>query len=223
MKKNYLKTILICALGIFVTNCEGEDGANGINGIDGVAGIDGADGINGENGIGFEELTQYGGITLNFEGTRSDDVTFTDTAEFKFTATEASYVNSHNSVVVGASSLSFNLLRFLSAPDDIFQYTTSGINLVVNNPGESTQSLNSNIFVQDYAIVTEDLKYFTFNGSYNNTSAGVTNFVITDYNFDDTTNNLTFSFSFDVAGVYNTTGNDLSISGEVDVIVLEEI
>ncbi|TPN85958.1 hypothetical protein [Aquimarina algicola] len=55
------------------------------------------------------------------------------------------------------------------------------------------------------------------------TNSRVVNFNVTDYTFDEATNALSFSFSMDVNGDYNQTGNDLSISGTVDVIVFERV
>ncbi|WP_103866465.1 hypothetical protein [Aquimarina sp. I32.4] len=66
-------------------------------------------------------------------------------------------------------------------------------------------------------------KYFNISNNFPDTNTNITNVSITDYNFDETTNNLTFSFSFDVAGVANDTGNDLTITGKVDTIVFEGI
>ncbi|GAA4276908.1 hypothetical protein [Aquimarina mytili] len=224
MKKNYLKSIAICALGMLLTNCEGEDGINGINGLDGENGIDGIAGINGENGVGFDELTQFGSITITFEGIRPDDVAFLDTAEFKYTAIEGDQLDENSSVEVSDSEISFDAVRFLSAPDDVYQETLVELDLDITNPGQDDEAIDFSLEVDDYAIISDDFKYVVIDdGEFSNTDAGVTNFVITNYSFNEDTHNLVFSFSFDVAGDSNETGNDLSISGEVDIIVLEEV
>ncbi len=224
--KNYFKIILVCFLAVSFYNCDGEDGADGLTGekgIDGANGIDGTNGNDGVNGVGFDELVKYGSIKLTLTGTRPDNVAFTDNSEFKFTPIEGNDLNYTNSVFKTSSSISFQLLRFLSAPDDIFQETTTGINFVVNNPGEDTQSIDFSISITNYAIIADDNKYFVVNNYFNGNGSGVTNFNITNYNFNDETNNLTFSFSFNVDGSNNSTGNELVVSGEVDVKVLESI
>ncbi|WP_438710356.1 hypothetical protein ACSTS3_15205 [Aquimarina muelleri] len=221
--KNYFKIILVCILAVFFYNCDGEDGADGLTGENGINGTNGNDGINGENGVGFDELVKYGSIKLTLTGTRPDNVSFTDSSEFKFTPIEGNNLNYTNSVFKTSSSISFQLLRFLSAPDDIFQETTTGINFVVNNPGEDTQSIDFSISITNYAIIVDDNKYFVVNNYFNGNGSGVTNFNIINYNFNEETNNLTFSFSFNVDRLNNSTGNDLTASGEVDVKVLERI
>ncbi|WP_109435656.1 hypothetical protein [Aquimarina sp. AU119] len=221
MKKMYLKTILICCLGIFLSNCEGEDGMNGLNGANG---IDGMNGENGQNGVGFDELTQFGSITLSFEGTRPDDVTFTDTVAFKFTAIEGDQLDENSSVTIQDSEINFELIRFLSTPDDSYQETLAAIDLDITNPGQDDQTISFDLEVDDYAIISNDNKYFVIDdGEFSNTDMGVSNFSITNYSFNEETNNLVFSFSMDIASDSNETGNNLSISGEVDVIVLEEV
>lgn len=221
MKKNYLKIIIISFLALSLANCDGEDGANGINGGNGA---DGENGIDGENGVGFGELTQFGSITVTFEGTRPDDVVFSDTSEFKFTAIEGDELSNNSGVEIDESEISFDLVRFLSAPDDVYQETTVEIDLDITNPGQEDESTEFTFEIDDYAIISDDFTFFVLDdGSYDNDGAGVSNFSITNYNYNEESHNLTFSFSFEVAGDNNDTGNDLKISGEVNVIVLEEI
>lgn len=221
--KNYFKIILVCFLAVSFYNCDGEDGTDGLTGEKGIDGTNGIDGVNGENGAGFDELVKYGSIKLTLTGTRPDNVAFTDNSEFKFTPIEGSDLDNTNSVSKTDSSISFQLLRFLSAPDDVFQEATTGINFTVNNPGEDTQSIDFSMSITDYAIISNDNKYFVMNNSFNGNGFGVTNFNITNYNFNEETNNLTFSFSFNVNASNNSTGNDLTASGEVNVKVLERI
>ncbi|MEW7288911.1 hypothetical protein [Aquimarina sp. 2304DJ70-9] len=219
------KVVLIFSLGIFLVNCEGEDGAigpAGENGITGTDGTNGSDGSDGENGVGFDELTKFGGITLTFEGTRPDDVAFTDIAEFKFTSTNAG----SNTFYTEDNYIEFDANRFISIPSQDNDDTPSvNLYLEVSNPGEESEEIDFNIYLNDYNIISEDLTYFTIDGSYSNGDGKgeVLNFSMSNYNFNEETNTLAFSFSFDVAAANNNTGNDLSISGEVNVIVLKSI
>jgi len=236
MKKVYILTLLVSFLCINFA-CEGEDGSNGTDGIDGVDGtngsdgLDGIDGINGingedgENSFVYDELTQYGSISLTLEGTRTDDVSFTDTSEFKFAAllvSDAWTSENTNLVSIGDSSTSFDVIRFLSTPSEDYNNSSVDLNFVVLYPGEESETFEFNLSIDNYAIISEDSKYFVLDEVFDNTDDSLTNFAITNYSFDDQTNNFIFSFSFEVSGENNDTGNTLYVSGEVNVVVLEE-
>ncbi|MEC3966781.1 hypothetical protein [Flagellimonas halotolerans] len=47
--------------------------------------------------------------------------------------------------------------------------------------------------------------------------------IIKDITYDTTAKHLTFSFAFTIPGADNVTGNDLHISGEVDITALKAI
>ncbi len=224
MTKNYLKITAFCALGILFSNCEGEDGANGLNGIAGVDGINGTNGEDGENGVGFDELTQFGSVTVTFEGTRPDNVPFNDTAEFKFTPVEGDQLTDFSGIIKEESVTHYSITRFLSSPDDDVQETLVGVGLDINNPGQEDETKELSFYIDDYAIISDDFKFVVLDeGNHESDDEGVSNVSITNYSFNEETHNLVFSFSFDVVGDDNDTGNDLKISGEVDVIVLEEV
>ncbi len=224
------KILLIGFLGVCLTNCEGEDGAvgpDGLDGANGIDGVDGTDGANGQDGVGFEELTQFGSINLTLNGTRKDNnEAFTDTKTLAFTAIDANSLINFNSFTTNETGdITFNLLRFLNTPDDDSQEFTAGITLNVINPGTDTQEFEFELELHEYNMIFEDLVVLQLNEIFDNQGIEppVSNFSITNFNFNDDTNNLNFSFSFDVDGVNNDSENDLSISGEVDVIVLENI
>ncbi len=225
MKNFFLRTIVIGVLGLLSTNCEDGDigpaGADGIAGLDGVDGANGQNGTNGQNGVGFDELAKFGSITLTLEGTRPDNIPFTKTDEFKFTAVED--IDRFNNVAIEENSLEFSIERTLSAPDDDFQGSEIEIFLVLTNPGEANETIEFDLFVDDYTMIFDDLTYFGFRDDFTNDQIGVTNFSITNFNFNNETNAVTFSFSFNVDAANNDTGHDLTISGEVDVVVVEDI
>ncbi len=210
--------MLLCTLGIFFSNC--EDGENGLDGIDGIDGVDGTDG---ENGVGFDELSKFGAITLNLEGTRPDGVPFTKTDTFKFIGVED--VDFLNTVFIDPENalLEFDAVRFLSTPDEEFQGSEVEVFAEVTNPGEQNQEILIFIGIADYAIIGDDLTFFRFDDSFETDDAGVSNVSITNFNFNNETNAFTISFSFDIDADNNSTGNDLSVSAEVDVIVFEDI
>ncbi|WP_271784221.1 hypothetical protein [Aquimarina algiphila] len=225
MKNFFLRTIVICALGLLSANCEDGDigpaGQDGIVGIDGVDGTDGINGTNGQNGVGFDELTKFGSITLTLEGTRPDNIPFTKTDEFKFTSVED--IDRDNNVEIGENNLDFKIERNLSVPDSDFVGSRIKIFLEFTDPGEVDEIIEFELSVDDYTMIFDDLTYFGFNGDFNNNRTEITNFSVTNFNFINETNTVTFSFSFDVDAANNDTGNDLAISGEVNVIVVEDI
>ncbi len=210
--------MLFCTLGIFCSSC--EEGENGLDGIDGIDGVNGSDG---ENGVGFDELSKFGAITLNLEGTRPDGVPFTKTDVFKFIGVED--IDFENTVFTDpdTSLLEFDTVRFLSTPDEEFQGSEVEVFAEVTNPGEQNQEILIFIGITDYAIIGDDLSFFRFDDSFETDDTGVSNVSITNFNFNNETNAFTISFSFDVDAANNSTGNDLSVSGEVDVIVFEDI
>ncbi|WP_146052847.1 collagen-like protein [Aquimarina sp. I32.4] len=164
--KNYLKTIATCALVTFLCSCEGEDGAigpsgergqNGIDGVDGTNGTEGQNGTDGQNGVGFDELVKYGSIKINLSGTRPDDVAFTDASEFKFSPIGADDLyNASSKNVINETTTGYRLRRFLSAPDDTYQFTIADINLTTINAGEANQRFEFELRIINYAVVTDD-------------------------------------------------------------------
>ncbi|WP_130735066.1 hypothetical protein [Flavobacterium sp. J27] len=200
-----MKAVLACFSMLLLTSCSVDDGKDG------------------ENGVGFDELTKFGVVKLTLTGVRPDEVPFSKTTAFKFTSVEGSDYNSSNSVQPSGSNLTFNILRYLSSPDDVFQESTVSFSLDVTDAGLATQALDLNSFrIENFAVVGDDLKYFVLSDSYNTTSTSA-NFQISNYTFNDATNELKFTFSFDVPASDNDSEHDMKVKGEVNVIVLEEI
>ncbi|WP_025744076.1 hypothetical protein [Aquimarina pacifica] len=224
-KSIFLRIACIGVFGLLFANCEdgeiGAPGSDGIDGVDGINGIDGVNGIDGQNGIAFDELAQFGSINLTLEGTRPDDIPFTITNEFKFTASDDLEIT--NAVSENGTDLFFTIERSLSTPDDSFQGSIAFINLSATNVGEQNQAFVFDLDIIDYALIFDDLDFLAFSGFFESTDPSVSDFEITGFNFDNQTNALTFLFDFQVDGENNTTGNDISISGEVDVIVVTSI
>ena len=232
----------ILAMSITLASCSGEDGKDGINGIDGIDGkdglngqdgtdgTDGQDGQDGQNGVGFDEMVQYGSVTLNLSGTRPDGVAFEDTNTFKFTPPDGDFLNNNNHLVetdLGNNDINyyFEFTRFLSTPDNINNNSHIYWGLDIDNIGEATELLNgAAIYLDSYAVIGDDSKYFTLTDYFGSGNNGVSDFQFTDLIFDAEDNNhLTFSYSFEVLAANNDSGNDLTVSGTVDVYLLEEI
>ncbi|MFC4218721.1 hypothetical protein [Flagellimonas marina] len=242
--------VALVAMALCLSSCSGEDGKDGINGLDGVDGtngingtngadgadgadgqdgMDGMDGQDGANGVGFDELTKFGYITLEMDGTRVDNVAFQDSTSFRFSpinADQLAQLNFVNSTETEEGyDYQFNIGRFLSAPDNVYQESTFHLSLNVSNPGTENETINSFIYaVGGYAVIGDDNKYFVLNSSYDVISdENVFNVEITDITYDAETKHLTFNYAWTVSALGNGTGNELNMSGMVDVILLEEV
>jgi len=226
MKHIYIKTIIICFISIFFSNCspeDGIDGESGIDGIDGESGIDGEDGVNGEDGLDFDEISQLGSITITISGTRSDDVEFTDIKELKYVPSNAHIVGGNNFNQINESTYFFDVARFFTNPNLGHQGTYSFLTLNVSNVGEETESYQLGVEINENVLIFDDLSFITFTESYSIDSTVASNFTISNYSFDQETNQLIFSFDIDADVSSNDLFNSLYISGEVNTYVFEDI
>ncbi len=208
------KTILICGLGLCITNCEGEDGAIGAAGENGIDGVDGADG---QDGLGFEELTAYGSITISLDGTGPDGEPFNDTAAFKYVMnpTSDSFLNPNPEYI-------FALTRYLYPANK----DNNVVSMIIRSDiaGQSIEDVTLiGITLRDYRVITNELDYFSL--ELENTFSTPTELTsgISDYSFNDDANRLTFSFAFESAADENSTGNALAVTGEVDLTVISQL
>ncbi|MBL3657001.1 hypothetical protein [Fulvivirga sediminis] len=208
---SYLLFALLITFSL--TNCA-DDGDPGPAGADGT---DGVDGVDGKDGVGFDEIAKYGGFMTYLDGIRPDDIAFKDTSNFKFVPIE--YLSDRNIVTISGTRYSFNLQRFISAPDDVYQQAYSDLSLTVESGATPTFSNFSISISKD--IVTPDFKVFDMSNTFS--SSNYTDLVIDNYSYTPSTGSLKFTFSFNVAGTSNATDNDLSVSGEVDAIVLQQM
>jgi len=216
--------ILTALVAINMASCSGKDGEDGMDGVDGMDGI-GIDGQDGANGVGFDELTQYGYITMKLEGTRPDDVVLQDSTSFKYTAITPGALADGNRVIFNGNQTAFGIQRFLSSPDDSFQQSTLGIFLSVTDLGEDSQSIDVFLgVIENYAVIGDDNKFFELDQSFDIADDSVVkSFEISNLSFDESTHHLTFSYSLTIDAAENVTGHDLTISGDVDATPLEAI
>lgn len=231
MKSLKLTTILLLVLCLGTVSCsDGEDGAQGPQGIQGekgdagdtgaqgTQGETGTDGTDGENGAGYDELTQYGYITMNISGTRPDGVPFEDTATFKFTTAEnpVSNISENDNVTY------FTTMRFLSTPDDVYQSSSIFLSLAILNFEEEDMEMGlEEFYLNSYPVVGEDHKYFILN------TENINFLLIGDIEnltFDAADrNHATYSYSMVLPAENNSSGHELQVSGEVDVYLLEKV
>jgi hypothetical protein len=259
MKISKLFGIGLLTISVSLTSCsDGEDGAPGLSGIScwdtngdgindaeedinqdgefnaldcqGLNGQDGEDGMDGSDGEGFDEMSQFGSISLNLSGTRPDGEAFEDSAVFKFAGLDGGFFDDGgNTILIEEGqdfiAYSFGIFRFLTAPDDSVNRSYSGLSLVFSNLGEADESLLLGILsLNEYAVIGDDYKYFVMTDSFQSGANGTSEFEFTNLTFDRENNNhLSFSYTFTVAANANSTGHELAVSGEVDVYLLEKI
>lgn len=234
MKLIRIFSIALIAMSISLVSCSGEDGEqgppgkNGTNGDPGLNGAPGAPGQDGTDGVGFDELTQYGYVTLELEGVRSDGVEFTDSNTFKYTNTQFAETQTNEVLITELDAeqtyYQSKIGRFLSAPDNAYQNTLIYLELGFVNPGEESEAMiQFNYGLTNYAVIGDDNKYFVLDHIYNGGDPEIQNLEVTDVVFEEEDNHLTFSYAFTITADGNATGNPLNVSGMVDVNVLEAI
>ncbi|MEO0901508.1 MAG: collagen-like protein, partial [Bacteroidota bacterium] len=173
MRLKHISYILSALLFLSTLACsDGEDGAQGeigpvgMQGQQGNDGNPGAVGADGQNAAGFNQLTQYGAITLTLEGTRADNVPFTDESTFKFAPVGGNAIGFTNDVIFidqgDDTTTRFLIARFLSTPDEEFQETWIEMDFQVVNLGEENEEVQALaiLTITDYAVVGEDNKFF---------------------------------------------------------------
>ncbi|GLU42658.1 hypothetical protein Musp01_02820 [Muricauda sp. NBRC 101325] len=218
---------------MILSSCSGEDGLDGApgkNGDPGDPGLNGEPGTPGQNGIDaipFTELTQFGSVVLEMEGTRTDGMAFTDSTSFRFTPTDLEFaLTSHLEYqdTPDGTLYQFYVVRFLSMPDSSYQNTYFSFNVNMLHPGADNMQLKSFSYsLTKYAVVGDDNRYFILTQTHNNQGPEIQNLQITDVTFDATNNHLLFSFSYTIVGTANATGHPLLMSGIADVYLLEKI
>ncbi|MEM7484145.1 MAG: hypothetical protein AAF348_02955 [Bacteroidota bacterium] len=231
MKLYRLLSITLLTLSICLVSCSGEDGTDGTNGNDGINGANGANGENGANGKdgtdggGFDELTKYGNVTMNLKGTRPDGVGLEDSADFKFTPVDIkNEQDSYNTLEITDNNYVFEIWRFLSAPDDIYQDAYLRFYIEINDLGGPEEEIfQISLFINNYAVIGSDNKYFIMDDAHTFTEIQEQEPEFSDFAFDPDTYNFTFSYDFMVDEENNSSSNKIQISGEANVFVKEEI
>lgn len=208
----------MAATGFVFTAC--QDGEPGPTGTQGEKGEKGDVGDTGANGDGYDELTPYGNIVVRYKGTRTDDVAFDKTIDFKFSPVGPD-VSDFSRVwewEEGSTGRTFQAERY-SSPAVVNGYGT-------NNyagfwfPRPDDQEEDYEIYVYSYtSILSDDMKFFALDlGQYFSVAE-----TITDYSFTSATGELKFKFHVVIPANQNETNHELDIAADVNVKVVSAI
>ena len=211
------------------TNGNGQvDPGEDVNNDGDLNGLD-CQGMDGESGESLEIMTQYGHITMNLNGTRPDDQSFQDETTFRFLPVNGNYQVLYNYVETIDSPdgmvHDFVLRRYISTPGMIPQDTFVEISFSIVDPGGTNELVQSGTFWLDhYAVIGADNKYFTISANFDMEDNTVLNFQISNVDYNSETMHLTFDYSFtSTDGDQNDTLHNLDISGSANVRLLEDI
>ena len=206
------------SLMVLLAGCEGPVGPAGPVGPDGAAGADGANGANGigRNGTGINQLIALGGMTITFSGTTPElEEPFERILAFPYSSVQE--VNSN--VYEEEGDLSFEATRWYGVPsDNNLQDNMAGFGLYVDGQAEPDTATYFYLFANTRII--EDAKAFPLQ-LYNEYE--ISNDEITEYSYNPATGELSFHFEVVIPAYNNTTGFDLTATGDVNIIVLEEL
>ncbi|WP_431127807.1 hypothetical protein [Flagellimonas flava] len=211
------------------TNGNGQvDPGEDINNDGNLNGLD-CQGMDGESGESLEIMTQYGYITLNLDGTRPDDQPFENDATFKFLPVNGNFQLFYNHVEAidtpDGTVHDFVLRRYISTPGITPQDTFVEISFSIVDLGGTDELVQSGTFWLDhYAVIGADNKYFTISANFDMEDNTVLNFQISNVDYNLETMHLTFDYSFtSTDGDQNDTLHNLDISGSANVWLLEDI
>ena len=221
MKNKFCNLFLSATLFAFALTfvaCEGDQGEPGPAGA---AGAQGDKGDKGDAGAGLDQTTDYGNITATVEGTIPSEAggDFTFTQDFKFAPDNADGIWFSEVWAGEGDERYFYVERYAGILEHDGNYIE--IRFTENN------GTISNVQVYgDFPVKTSNFKFFELEfGDYD--GYGYANeelsFTITNFSYDENTGVLSFDYSGSVNDNYNSTYDDITISGEADVIVYENI
>lgn len=209
MKKiKFLPVMIMMALAVGFTACEGDQGEVGPKGDSGAQGEPGAQGPQGEPGA--TEATSFGNVELTISALDYDEEAYTQVLDFKYLSDDNVY--SSQTYIYGENKRNFYIGREYKA--------AANPNAKVEASSGNTMGLN--LAVRD-GVVTFDYFYveanfpkgrkiisFYFVGEAYELED---KYSVTDFSYDEATGALKFNFIY--------TDEALEIKGKVDVIVYE--
>jgi|GEM_PF-1681354 len=162
------------------------------------------------NVLGLNDAAQYGKITVKLDGTRPDGEDFTEEIVFRYMPEEGPQYSS----VSYDGDAYFFVQRHHGAVNESHNDNYAGFN--VQGDTEANEFVNGSFYMYTSVIDDKDNVYFYMDESFTVDLADVTNF-----NYSDGTGKLKWSFTKEIDGESNSTGNDLTITVEANVNVFE--
>lgn len=212
MKKiKFLPVIIMMALAVGFTACEGDQGEVGPKGDPGAQGEPGAQGPQGPQGEpGATEATSFGNVELTISGRDYDEEAYTQVLDFKYLLDDNVY--SSQTYVYGENKRNFYIGReYKAAATPNAKVEASMGNMVSLNLTENDGVVTlGNFYIEANFLNGRIIVYFYFvREAYELEDK----YSVTDFSYDEATGELKFNFIY--------TDEELEIKGKVDVIVYE--
>lgn len=216
-KFKFLLGIMMLALTIGFTACEGDQGEIGPKGDTGAQGEPGVPGAQGPQGeAGGTEATSFGNVELTVSGVRpnedfSDVIDFTEVIDYKY------IVNSMpSSFVFGDSEeKQFYLLREfrVSAKENARTQDYYDLNTLAFSFSEIDGEIEVDFLHFSATLIDQNTMFMV--GNEFESSELENDFEVTDYSYDETTGAVKFNFTYS----YEEGDDTFEVSGKVNVTV----
>lgn len=199
--------MMMLALAVGFTACEGDQGEIGPKGDPGAQGEPGALGPQGEPGA--TEATSFGSVELTISGVDYDGETYSQVLDFKYLADDDIY-SSHMYEYEGTDKRHFHVRREYKpkANPNAKTEAISGNRMSLSLSEHEGVIAPGNFYVEAQILHGRKIINFFFAGE---TYELEDTFTVTDFSYDDATGALKLNF------IYSK--DELEIKGKVDVIV----
>lgn len=212
---------------MFFAACEGpqgEVGPQGEQGDTGAQGPAGPQGPEGPSGPGYETAVKNGFIVQELAGTLPGGEVFTDSAMFAYSPEQigTDWMVSSEMIDLGEGNYIFGIKRFYGSVDDVYNDVFVSMIFSINGFGTANEEVVIENTEFHYYHVTDDNRFLEFNyDTADGTELQDVN--ITNLEFDPAAKAVSFDYEYTMPGFLNSTGNDLEVSGVVDVLTYERI
>lgn len=162
------------------------------------------------NIIGLNDAAQYGRITVTLEGTRPDNVAFSEKIAFRFMPEEGP---AYSRVSFDGDAYFF-VQRHHGAVNESHNDNYAGFYLQANT--ETQTPTSGSFYLYTSVIDDDDNVYFYLNDEFTVNVEDITNF-----NYSEGTGKLKYSFTTVLDANSNSTGHELTVTVEANVNVFQ--